>query len=75
MTPTELDNLWFNGEAIPGATFALNDPVRITNGVHLGELGSVLSLISLEPFPVYVVELGCDGATIEVTQTELERAV
>ena len=74
MTQTELDNLWFNGEAIPGATFALNDPVRITNGAHLGKLGGVLSLISLEPLPVYIVELGSDGTTIEVPEIELERA-
>ena len=69
---SELDDLWFNGEAIPGATFALNDAVRITDGAHLGKLGSVLFLISLEPLPIHIVELGSDGATIEVTETDLE---
>jgi hypothetical protein len=69
----KLDVLWFSSQPIPGVAFDLNDSVRIKTGAHSGEIASVISLESLEPAPVYMVELA-DGTDLKVTESDLERA-
>ncbi len=49
---------WMAGLAVPGVGFALNEPVVITVGPLAGSIGTVVSLVALEPEPVYTVELG-----------------
>jgi hypothetical protein len=71
----DIDNLWFSFKPIPGVAFGLNDAVRIKSGEHAGESASVISLVSLEPMPTYIVELGSGGGDIEVAEVNLESAV
>lgn len=69
------DDLWFNSEPVPGAAFRLNDSVRIKSGERAGEGAAVISLLSLEPAPIYLVELGSGDGDIEIGESELEGAV
>ena len=72
--PVDVLERWMAGDSLPGVAYALNDSVRITKGPHRGELGAVITLLQLSPDPVYHVELGSDGNTIQFSQSELERA-
>ena len=73
VTRKEIEELWFNSEPVPGAAFQLNDEVLITSGTLKGEKGAAISLLALEPEPVYLVELS-SGAGAEVAQSDLRRA-
>ncbi len=68
----EVNYLWYNLQPIEGISFGLNDSVRIKSGEYEGQFGSVISLTSVEPIPIYLVELGNDGSDVEIAQTELE---
>jgi hypothetical protein len=46
--------------------------VRIKSGDLAGQTGSVISVISIEPMPIYLVELGNNGADVQIKQSELE---
>ena len=75
MNQRELDNLWFSFRPIPGVAFKLNDEVRIKTGGHAGESATIISLVSLEPTPTYIIELDTGGGDIEVAEADLESAV
>ena len=75
MNQRELDDLWFSSQPISGVAFGLNDSVRIMSGEHAGELATVTSLMSLEPAPTYIVELGSGGGDVAVAESDLESAV
>ena len=70
MTRDEIDTYWFDNKKINGARFRLNDPVQFHTGVHVGKFGSVISLLYLEPNPIYLVELS-NGEGIESIETDL----
>ena len=74
MLQRDWDDLWYNFEPVPGAAFRLNDAVQIKSGGHAGEGAAVISLLSLEPTPIYLVELGSGGGDIEIAESELEGA-
>jgi hypothetical protein len=57
----EVNNLWYYSKPIDGITFGLNDSVRINPGEHAGKFGSVISIIFVEPIPIYSVELNDYG--------------
>jgi hypothetical protein len=57
---------------IDGVAFKFNDAVRIKSGEHAGEMGSVVSLLAVEPMPTYVVELSLSGKSLTLTQSQLE---
>jgi hypothetical protein len=48
--------------------FTLNDSVRLISGPRTGELGATISLLLLDPEPIYLVELG-SGAEVSVPQS------
>ena len=52
-------------------TFRENDAVRILEGEMTGEVGTVISLITRDPQPVYIVETCC-GRDIMVQESEIE---
>jgi transcription elongation factor len=72
MNLQEVNERWYNFQPIDGVTFGLNDTVRIKSGDYTGQLGSVISILSVETVPVYLVELGNTGEDIQVKQSELE---
>ena len=57
MNQFELERLWASVPGIEGVAFRFSDAVRIKAGEHAGEMGSVVSLLAVEPMPTYVVEL------------------
>ena len=53
--------------------FVINDAVRIISGPSVGRTGSVVSLIALNPEPVFVVEPGSlPYGDFEASQSQLE---
>ena len=66
-----IDNAWFQFQAIPGVTFKLNDPVRITVGTFQGQVACVIALLKRHPEPVYLVELGATGVDLEIPESAL----
>jgi len=69
----ELERLWASVPGIEGVAFRFNDAVRVKAGEHAGEMGSVVSLLALEPTPTYVVELSLSGKSLTLAQSQLER--
>lgn len=57
----EVNNLWYDSKSINGVTFGLDDSVRVISGEYAGKSASVISIISIEPIPIYLVELGDGG--------------
>ena len=72
MNLNEVNNLWYNFQPIDGIFFGLNDSVLIKSGDYAGHSGSVISIISVEPMPIYLVELGINGKEVQIKQSELE---
>ena len=74
----ELDQItlerWMSGAAVPGVGFALDEPVVITVGHLAGTLGTVVSLVSLRPEPVYTVELGPGRGDVHLPDSALAGA-
>ena len=73
MDRSEIDWHWMRNEPIEGAAFMLNRPVRVIDGPHAGETGTVISLLGLQPEPLYLVELA-SGADAEIPQPLLRSA-
>ena len=73
MDQFELERLWASVPGIEGVAFRFNDAVRIKAREHAGELGSVVSLLAVEPMPTYVVELSLSGKSLTLAQSQLER--
>jgi hypothetical protein len=57
MTQFELESRWITTEGIPGVNCRFSDIVRIIAGEYSGQTAEVISLISIEPEPIYVVEI------------------
>lgn len=74
MNQFELERLWASLPAIPGVAFRFRDPVRVKSGEHAKEVGIVVSLVAVEPIPVYVVELSLSGTNLTLPQSDLEPA-
>ena len=73
MNQRELEKLWAEHDPPLAAGYRFADEVRIKSGEHVGEVGRVVALISVEPTPVYIVEFP-SGWSAQVTESELERA-
>jgi hypothetical protein len=74
MTREELDWSWNNQDPIEGVAFMLKDGVQVVAGPHAGEHGSTVHLLSLEPEPLYRVELG-SGSQVTAPQSHLRSAL
>jgi len=65
---------WMAGDTVAGVGFALNEPVVITTGPFAGGLGTVVSLVSLEPESVYTVDLGSGRGNVHLAESSLAAA-
>ena len=70
MTQYELESLWVKS-ALPSATYAFDTRVRAIAGEHIGKLGRVVALLSIEPSPLYMIEQP-EGTSFSARQSELE---
>lgn len=68
-----LGQAFLSGDAIPGVQYRHNEYVRIVSGEHVGDAGSLVTVLSLNPEPRFVVESEQHG-DIEVFQSEVTRA-
>ena len=71
MTHFELESLWV--EKRLKVKFEFDDFVEVLSGERAGEVGRVVSLLTLEPEPGYVVELP-DETNENVSETSLKTA-
>jgi MOSC domain-containing protein YiiM len=67
------DSRFLNHVPIKGVNFEHNDSVRILSGPHAGEVGSLVSVKSLEPEPLFVVELASGRGDVRAPQSALVR--
>lgn len=73
METCQLAQAFLNGEAMPGVKFFHNDLVRVVAGSHVGKVGSLVTVLTLEPQPRFVLELE-SGHDVEVMQSDIEHA-
>jgi len=73
-TRKEIDDSFFRGECIPPLRFTLNDSVTVTVGASQGKTGSVVSIVSIEPEVVLLVELDDGTGDARVAQSALTNA-
>lgn len=72
MPRIDLGQAFLNREPIPGVLHFHNDYVRVVAGEHAGAAGSLVTVLSLEPEPRFILEAE-GGRDIEVVQSEIER--
>jgi hypothetical protein len=72
MTQYELESRWVTPEGISGVSYRFSDLVRIKSGAYSGQTAEVISLISLEPEPLYMVVLPPNEKSVVLPQSELE---
>jgi hypothetical protein len=66
----ELEYRFYRYEPIENVAFLLNDSVAVIAGPDRGSGGSIISLISTDPEPAYLVELST-GKDAEISQSQL----
>jgi hypothetical protein len=71
MTQYEIEKEWLDSTL--DVSYRFDDVVLVKNGTRAGEVGRVISLFALEPFPHYMVEF-VDGSSIAAYESDLERA-
>lgn len=71
-TQYELESRWITAQGISGVDLRFSDLVRIKSGEHSGQIAEVISLVSIEPQPVYVVVLPPNEKSAMLPQSELE---
>lgn len=71
MDRQQIIDLWMQQENIPAASFRMNDSVEVVEGDLSGEKGCLISLIELEPEPVYLVETS-DGSEVRLEESQLK---
>lgn len=71
MKPLDIIQAFLDREAIPSVSFMHNDYVRVVSGALVGSRGSLVTVLELEPEPLFVLELE-SGFDIQVRQSEIQ---
>ncbi len=53
--PEEIEKAFYAGVRHPQASLCLNDSVEVISGTYKGRGGAVISIVQLEPSPVFLV--------------------
>lgn len=72
MPALDIFNTFLAHHPIPGVLFEHNDYVQVVAGRHKGQTGSLVSILSLEPEPSFILESE-SGSDLRVLQSELAR--
>ena len=70
----EISQAFFNNSEIEYVNFRYNDYILIYNGYERGKYGSIISLISLLPEPIYLVELEGNEGDRQIPQSSIRIA-
>ena len=62
---------WLAGDLVDGVRFAHHQSVSVVAGVHRGEFGMVLLLVTLTPEPRFLVRLASGAGDVRVAQSML----
>ena len=73
VTQYELELLWVKG-ALPGVAYRPGNKVRLKTGERAGEVGRIVSLLTIVPQPDYIIEYP-DGRSKRAVESDIERAV
>jgi hypothetical protein len=68
----ELESRWVTEAGIPGVDFGFSDLVRIKSGQYAGQAAEVISLLSIEAEPLYMVEIASNGKSVALSQSDLD---
>ena len=66
------DDDWYAGQTVRGGRFRHNESVRVIAGEHAGKFGALISVESLKPEPVYLVELASGEGDVLLPDSDLE---
>ena len=69
--PKEVNEAFYAGNLADGIRFRLNDTIEILSDEEKGKVGSVISIVTLEPEPTYMIELADGSGDREYGQSEL----
>ena len=72
MTQYELESRWITSEGVAGVSYRFSDLVVIKSYEYSGQTGEVISLLSLEPEPTFIVVLPPNEKSVVLRQSELE---
>jgi hypothetical protein len=64
---------WMSGESLPKVAFAHNQSVEVQSGPLKGTRGAIVTIITFDPEPLYVVELS-SGKDQQLYQSALRPA-
>ncbi len=70
--PSKFENDFFSGKKGELVKFCINDSVNILSGPYKGKSGAVISISSIEPEVVFVVELGDGTGDVKLAQSILK---
>ncbi len=71
--PQEIDDQFVSGIRTDRVRFALNDSVRVLSGPHKDRVAAAISVVAIEPEPIYLVEPGSPPyGDLEIQQSCLE---
>ncbi len=70
--PRAIEEAFFARRRSRSVPFVLNDGVDIIGGDHAGRSGSVLSIVSVQPTLVFLVETGDSGEDVVVPVAQLQ---
>ncbi len=69
----DIGQRFVNHEPIHGVTFEHNDYVLVTAGENSGRRGSLVTVVEMDPEPVYLVEIEW-GGDVRIPQSQLKHA-
>ncbi len=69
--PKPVDEAFYSEKRTDDVPFSVNDSVEIVSGPHVGSVGAVISVESLQPEVTFLVELGPDGTDVIVSAASL----
>jgi hypothetical protein len=70
MNPSDIGQAFLNHTEIAGVRFMHNEYVEILQGKHSAQRGSLVTVLTLEPQPTFIMELE-SGFDVEVVQSFL----
>ena len=72
MTQYELESRWITSEGVAGVSYRFSDLVVIKSGEYSGQTAEIISLLSLEPEPMFMIVLPPNEKSVVLPQSQLQ---